>query len=160
MIINELFAWTVTHCHFPGTPCTLTSFKWQLLHLNCKYPWYSVQDVYHLCNFLNTLDPNTPNHSRTLPPLCKIHCLPPIYSQFNMMYTISVLYYYHIAYCYHINIEVYTLQVCVYILDYVYAYTTLSEWYDIWYLHWFFNWYNETHLQEMYLNLHMANVFS
>ena len=52
-----------------------------------------------------------------------------------------VLSYYPMAYYYHININLYALQVFVYILDYAFEYTTLSEWYDIQYMHWCFaNW--------------------
>ena len=62
----------------------------QVIHLNYKYPWYSVQDLHHLCSFLNTLDPNTPNCGRSLSPLCRTHCLPPIHLQFDTTYTIQV----------------------------------------------------------------------
>ena len=48
--------------------------------------------------------------------------------QCNIYY---VLYYYQVAYCYHISIHLYTLHGHVYIPDYAYNYTTLSEWYDI-----------------------------
>ena len=73
-----------------------------------------------------------------------------------MTYTMFVLYYYHIEYCYYINIDLYALQVHIYILDYAYECTNLSGCtfhictgvsVDM----------NETHFHEMYLDLHMVS---
>ena len=118
MFINKLFALIITHGNVTGTHHTLTSFKWQaickhpcpdmsphvllllqLIHLNWKYPWYSVRDLHHLCSFLNTLDPQCSKlQEDSLPcvnlPVC--HCL-----HFNMTYTMTVSYNYSILYYYY-----------------------------------------------------------